>query len=64
MVLTAAEMAHLFVFVSFSSALCKSKIDSRLEALQARMIYFQLRSMPGDNNFDFDFCRASVPEKP
>ena len=54
MLLTAAEMAH--TIVSFSSVLYMSKIDSRLEALhQAGMIYFQLRNVPGGNEYDYDF---------
>ena len=54
MLLTAAEMAH--TIVSFSSVLYMSKIDSRLEALhQAGVIYFQLRNVPGGNDYDFDY---------
>jgi len=43
--------------VSFSSALFKSKFDSRLEALQqARVIYFYLIKC---NNFDLDYFLAN-----
>ena len=47
-------MAH--TIVSFSSVLYMSKIDSRLEALhQTGMIYFQLRNVPGGNDYDFGY---------